>query len=128
MVALPSHYICGPSFYIPSSTNNLLLFLFCLHRIHTRTVLILFKKKLEESGLIYSLQSFVMSGRNAKEVFTVSLMFWLLSWYVKWFDDVFAQWNFLLVAIEASSPRKEPKSILLPPQKYCSDSKNENCS
>jgi hypothetical protein len=27
MVALSSHYICGPSLYIPSSTNNLLLVL-----------------------------------------------------------------------------------------------------
>ncbi|XP_062164002.1 protein TRANSPARENT TESTA 9 [Alnus glutinosa] len=31
------------------------------------------------------------------------------------------EWKKCKRAIEASSPRKEPKSILLPPQKYCSD-------
>lgn len=43
-------------------------------------------------------------------------------------SDVFTQWIFfLLVAIEASSPRKEPKCILLPSQMSKSDGTIKNC-
>lgn len=85
-------------------------------RTHIGTVQVPSCGRLKVYGQIYLSQFFVMNGGSAKEVLSATLvvvnnewLFYVLPWCVT------IKFNFL--AIEASSPRRDPKYVLFPLQK-----------
>lgn len=74
------------------------------------------------SGLTFLFLFYVMNGESAKEVIFLWYIF-LLDCCCVWKVYVILSWKFLTVAMESSSPRKEPDCMLGLQRKFSSEGK-----